>query len=66
MADKLPFPNVQTDITDLQRRVDEQAKHFHTVRQAFQARIETLEAELKALKALVERQARHETGAPRG
>ena len=56
-----PFPNVQTDIKNLQRRMDEQVKHFHTVRQAFQSRIEQLEADVKALKALLERQ-----GAPRG
>ena len=41
MADnRPPFPNVQTDIKDLQRRMDVQVKHFHTVRQAFQSRIE--------------------------
>lgn len=69
MAEKRPpFPNVQMDIKDLQRRVEEQAKHFHTVRQAFESRIATLEAELKALKAILERSVRptDKTGAARG
>jgi 16S rRNA A1518/A1519 N6-dimethyltransferase RsmA/KsgA/DIM1 with predicted DNA glycosylase/AP lyase activity len=65
MAERPPFPNVQSDIKDLQRRMDEQTKNFHTVRQAFETRIATLEADIKALTARVEGQ-HPQAGAPRG
>jgi hypothetical protein len=62
MAETRPqFSKVQMDIKDLQRRLDEQAHYVDSVRRDFLRRIERLEADVQALKTLLELQ-----GGPRG